>query len=52
MGVKERMWRVIKKMNRSSRSAELLEGEKSDLLKERKSWSRFVVYPPYYFQYS
>ena len=52
MGVKERMWRVIKKMNRSSRSAELLEGEKSDLLKERKSWSRVVVYPPYYFRYS
>ena len=31
MGVKGRMWRVIKKMYMSSRSAVLLEGEKSDL---------------------
>ena len=31
MGVKRRMWRVIKKMYMSSRSAVLLEGEKSDL---------------------
>ena len=30
MGVKGRMWRVIKKMYMSSRSAVLLEGEKSD----------------------
>ena len=29
MGVKGRMWRVIKKMYRSSRSGVLLEGEKS-----------------------
>ena len=32
MGVKGRMWRVIKKMYELSRSAVLLEGEKSDLL--------------------
>ena len=31
MGVKGRMWHVIKKMYMSSRSAVLLEGEKSDL---------------------
>ena len=30
MGVKGRMWRVIKKMYMSSRSAVLLDGEKSD----------------------
>ena len=30
MGVKGRMWRVIKKMYESSKSAELLEGEKLD----------------------
>ena len=30
MGVKGRMWRVIKKMYMSSRNAVLLEGEKSD----------------------
>ena len=30
MGVKGRMWRVIKKMDESSKSAVLLEGEKSD----------------------
>ena len=30
MGVKERMWHVIKKMYESSKSAVLLEGEKSD----------------------
>ena len=30
-GVEGRMWRVIKKMYESSRSAVLLEGEKSDL---------------------
>ena len=30
MGVKGRMWRVIKKMYMSSRSEVLLEGEKSD----------------------
>ena len=30
MGVKGRMWRVIKKMYESSKSAVLLEGEKSD----------------------
>ena len=30
MGVKGRMWRVIKKLYESSRSALLLEGEKSD----------------------
>ena len=31
MGIKGRMWRVIKKMYMSSRSAVLLEGEKLDL---------------------
>ena len=30
MGVKGRMWRVIKKMYECSKSAVLLEGEKSD----------------------
>ena len=30
MGVKGRMWRVIKKMYESFKSAVLLEGEKSD----------------------
>ena len=30
MGVKERMWRVIKKMYVFSKSVVLLEGEKSD----------------------
>ena len=30
MGVKGRMWHAIKKMYESSRSAVLLEGEKSD----------------------
>ena len=30
MGVKGRMWRVIKKMYESSKSVVLLEGEKSD----------------------
>ena len=30
MGVKERMWRVMKQMFESSKSVELLEGEKSD----------------------
>ena len=33
MGVKGRMWRVIKKMYESSKSAVLLEGEKSDTFK-------------------
>ena len=33
MGVKGRMWRVIKKRYESSKSAVLLEGEKSDMLK-------------------
>ena len=32
MGVNGRMWRVIKKMYKSCRSAVLLGGEKSDLL--------------------
>ena len=33
MGVKQRMWRVIKKMYESSKSAVHLEGEKSDIFK-------------------
>ena len=33
MGVKGRMWRVIKKMYKSSKSAVLLEGEKLDAFK-------------------
>ena len=33
MGVKGRMWRVIKKMVESSKSGVLLEGEKSDTFK-------------------
>ena len=35
MGVKGRMWRVIKKMYESSKSAVLLEGEKSDTFTKR-----------------
>ena len=35
MGVKGRMWRVIKKNYESSKSAALLEGEKSDSFKAR-----------------
>ena len=49
MGVKRRMWHVTKKMYMSSRSAVLLEGEKSDSFNVEP---RVVVYPPYYFQYS
>ena len=33
MGVKGKMWRVFKKMYESSKSAALLEGEKSDTFK-------------------
>ena len=52
MGVKGRMWHVINKMYRSSRSAVLLEGEKSDSFNVGKVWPRVVLYFLYYFQYS
>ena len=52
MGVKGRMWRVIKKMYESSKSAVLLEGAKSDTFTIEQVVARVVVYPPYYFQYS
>ena len=45
MGVKGRMWRVIKKMYMSSRSVVLLEGEKSDLFNVEQGVAQVVVYP-------
>ena len=52
LGVKGRMWRVIKKMYESSNSAILLEGEKSNTFIIEQGMTQVVVYPPYYFQYS
>ena len=52
IGVKGRMWRVIKKMYESSKSAVLLEGRNQKRLQLSKAWPKVVVYPPYYFQYS
>ena len=57
MGVKGRIWRVIKKMYMSSRSAVILEGEKSDSFNVEVNVAQGcslppIVYPPYYFQYS
>ena len=46
MGVKGRMWCVIKKMYMSSRSAVLLEGEKSDLFNAEQGMAQgcIIVY--------
>ena len=52
MGVKGRMWRVIKKMYMSSRSAVLLEGEKSDSFNVDQGVAQGCSLSPYYFQYS
>ena len=40
MGVKGRMWRVIKKMYESFKSVVLLEWEKSDTFTLSKAWPR------------
>ena len=48
MGVKGRMWRVIKKMYEASRSAVFLEGEKSAVF---RVWHRVVAYRQYYSPY-
>ena len=52
LGVRGRMWRVIKRMYEASRSAVLLDGEKpaSLILVLSKVWHRVVVYPQFYFQ--
>ena len=42
MGVKGRMWCVIKKMYESSKSAVLLEGDKLDTFKIEQAWPRVV----------
>ena len=52
MGVKGRMWHVIKKMYMSSRSVELLEGEKSDSFNVEQGVAQGCSLSPYYFQYS
>ena len=52
MGIKGRMWCVIKKMYESSKSGVLLEGRNQICLQLGKVSPRVVVYPPYYFQYS
>ena len=52
MGVKGRMWRVIKKMYMSSRNAVLLEGQKSDSFNVDQGVAQGCSLSPYYFQYS
>ena len=52
MGVKGRMWRVIKKMDMSSRSALLLLGEKLDSFNVEQGVAQGCSLSPYYFQYS
>ena len=49
MGAKGRMWRVIKKMYESSRSAVLLEGEKLDLFNIEQGVAQGCSLFPYYF---
>ena len=49
MGVKRRMWCVIKKMYMSSRSAVLLEGEKSDLFKVEQGMAQGCSLSPILF---
>ena len=51
MGVKGRMWRVIKNMYEASRSAILLEGEKSAAFRVEQGVAQAVTYPQFYFQY-
>ena len=51
MGVKWRMWRVIKKMYESSRSVVLLEGEKSDLFNVEQGVAHCCRLSPIFFQY-
>ena len=45
IGVKGRMWRVIKKMYESSKSAVHLEGEKSNAFTIEQGVPKVVVYP-------
>ena len=52
MGVKGRMWCVIKKMYMSSRSKVLLEGEKSDSFNVEQGVAQGCSLSPYNFQYS
>ena len=52
MGVNGRMWRVINKMYESSKSAVLLEGEKSDTFTIEQGVAQGCSLSPYYFQYS
>ena len=52
MGIKGRMWRVIKKMYESSKSGVLLEGEKSDMFTNEQGVAQGCSLSPYYFQYS
>ena len=52
MSVKGRMWRVIKKIYMSPRSAVLLEGEKSDSFNVEQGLAQGCSLSPYYFQYS
>ena len=53
MGVKGRMWCVIKKMYETSRTTVLLEGEKSAIFSvEQVVAQGCCLYPQYYSQYS
>ena len=52
MGVKGRMWRVMKKMYESSKNAVILEGEKSDTFTIEQGMAQGCCLSPYYFQYS
>ena len=49
MGVKGRMWRVIKKMYECSKSAVLLEGEKLDALSVKQGVAQGCSLPPILF---
>ena len=51
MGVKGSMWRVIKKMYESSKSAVVLGGEKSDTFTIEQGMAKGCSLSPYYFQY-
>ena len=52
MGVKGKMWRVIKKMYESSKSVILLEGEKSETFKIEQGVAQGCSLSPIFFQYS
>ena len=52
MGVKGRMWSVIKKMYEASRSTVLLEGERSAMFSVEQGVAQGVAYPQYYSPYS